>query len=242
MNWMTYLSVKAKMGLVIALFAVVVAIFANIVFTEWGKQERFSQKELYGTEFYKPSFDLIKAAQLHRGNGFQVAQGVEAARAPMDAAAVKFEQAMQQLQQLQKVHAADLQLGNRLGDINRSWEIVKQAHSTMEPRAGFQAHTALIEDILGYIEFYSDQSNLTLDPEVDSFYLMQLMSFTLPRAVEYSARMRGAAAGAVASDPVPTKAIESLSAAIDKWSRQCDVPRHDHRIGPHDLNNYRKDT
>ena len=58
MNWMTYLSVKAKMGLVIALFAVVVAIFANIVFTEWGKQERFSQKELYGTEFYKPSFDF----------------------------------------------------------------------------------------------------------------------------------------------------------------------------------------
>ncbi|MEN8668467.1 MAG: methyl-accepting chemotaxis protein [Ketobacter sp.] len=210
MNWMTYLSVKAKMGLVIALFAVVVAIFANIVFTEWGKQERFSQKELYGTEFYKPSFDLIKAAQLHRGNAFQVAQGVEAARAPMDAAAVKFEQAMQRLMQLQQQYAAELALGNRLDDINRSWDTLKQAHTSMEPRAGFDAHSALIESILTYIELYSDQSNLTLDPQLDSFYLMQSMSFTLPRAIEYSARLRVATAGAVASDPVSQGAIESL--------------------------------
>ena len=220
MNWMTYLSVKAKMGLVLALFAVVVAIFANIVFSEWSKQKYFSEKELYGTEFYKPSFELIKAAQLHRGNGLQFARGVEAARAPMDAAAVKFEQAMQQLLELEKRYAADFALGTKLQSINRTWETVKQAPATMKPKAGFDAHTAMIEDILTYIEFYSDQSNLTLDPEVDSFYLMQLNSFSLPRAIEYSARMRGAAAGAIATGAAPQSAINALIGlrpiAIDK--------------------------
>ena len=188
MNWMTYLSMKAKMALVVGLFTVVIGIFANIVFSEWNAREYFSKKELYGTEFYQPSFDLIKSAQLHRGNGIQVAKGVEAARAPMLAAGEKFELALRQLKALEQKYKKDIPLGGRLANIESTWQMVKQSPATMSPAEGFAAHSRMIEDILSYIEFYSDQSNLTLDPEVDSFYLMQLMSFTLPRAIEYSAR------------------------------------------------------
>lgn len=220
MNWMTYLSMKAKMALVVGLFTVVIGIFANIVFSEWNAREYFSKKELYGTEFYQPSFDLIKSAQLHRGNGIQVAKGVEAARAPMLAAGEKFELALRQLKALEQKYKKDIPLGGRLANIESTWQMVKQSPATMSPAEGFAAHSRMIEDILSYIEFYSDQSNLTLDPEVDSFYLMQLMSFTLPRAIEYSARMRGAAAAAIADGRAPDAAIRNLIAikpiAVDK--------------------------
>ncbi|WP_290580257.1 methyl-accepting chemotaxis protein [Ketobacter sp.] len=217
---MTHLSMKAKMALVVGLFTVVIGIIANIVFTQWNAREYFSTKELYGTEFYQPSFDLIKSAQLHRGNGIQVAKGVEAARGPMLQAATAFESALNQLKALELKYRNDVPMGDRLENIERTWQSVKASPTTMAPAEGFAAHTRMIEDILVYIEFYSDQSNLTLDPEVNSFYLMQLMSFTLPRAIEYSARMRGAAAASVANGPAPDAAVRSLIAlkpiAVDK--------------------------
>ena len=220
MNWMTYLSMKAKMAIVVGLFTVVIAIFANIVFTEWSDQEYFSQKELHGTEFYKPSFELIQSAQLHRGNGIQVAKGVQAARGPMLAAAENFEAALKNLKALEQKYKNDIEMGNQLANIESTWQMVKQSPTTMAPAEGFAAHSRMIEDILTYIEFFSDQSNLTLDPEVDSFYLMQLMSFTLPRAIEYSARMRGAAAAAIADGRAPDAAVRNLIAlkpiAVDK--------------------------
>ncbi|MEE2733655.1 MAG: methyl-accepting chemotaxis protein [Pseudomonadota bacterium] len=220
MNWITYLSMKAKMALVVGLFTVVIGIIASIVFSEWSAREYFSAKELYGTEFYQPSFELIKSAQLHRGNGIQVAKGVEAARGPMLEAAGKFEAALSTLKALEQKYRDDVKLGDRLANIERTWQSVKSSLNTLAPAEGFAAHTRMIEDILVYIEFYSDQSNLTLDPEVDSFYLMQLMSFTLPRAIEYSARMRGAAAASVADGRAPDAALRNLIAlkpiAVDK--------------------------
>jgi len=220
MNWMTYLSMKVKMGLVVGLFALVVGIFANIVFTEWSESEYFSLKELYGTEFYEPSFQLIKSAQLHRGTGLQVAKGEAAAKSLMQASEARFEQALKELVALEKKYSSDFDLGDRLAKITASWNTVKLAYVTMGQEAGFAAHNHMIEDILSYIEFYSDQTNLTLDPEVDSFYMMQLLSFSLPRAIEYSAQMRGEAAGAVVNGPASDKAVRNLIGikpiAVDK--------------------------
>jgi methyl-accepting chemotaxis protein len=220
MNWMTYLSMKLKMGLVVGLFTVVIAIFATILFSEWGEKESFSQKELHGAEFYQASFDLVKSAQLHRGNGYQVAKGKQSAVAPMEAAEQSFENALQSLLALEKKYAGEIELGERLNAISQEWQIVKQSPTSMQPQAGFAAHSMLIEKILSYVEFYSDQSNLTLDPEVDTFYLMQLLSFTLPRAIEYTAQLRGEAAGAIASGTVSDAGRNSLIGlkpiAVDK--------------------------
>lgn len=220
MNWMTHLSVKAKMGLVMALFAVVVIFFANVVFTEWNQQKTFSLKERYGTEFYAPAFALLKAAQRHRGNGIQVAQGVTEARQPLQQAAASVEQAFAALAALEQQYSDSVPMGERLQQLRVRWDQVRQTPATLPPAEGFAAHSDFIEQIMSYIEFFSDQSNLTLDPEVDSFYLMQLISFTLPRAIEYSAQMRGVAAAAVAEQPTLTGVRNRLLAlkplAVDK--------------------------
>ncbi|MDV7395007.1 hypothetical protein RZS08_26720, partial [Arthrospira platensis SPKY1] len=97
---------------------------------------------------------------------------------------------------------------------------LKTSARTLPADAGFTAHSRLIEQILLYIEAFSDQFNLTLDPEIDTFYLMQLVSMTLPRAIEFSARLRGETAAALAGGDVSEQGLRKLLAskpiAVDK--------------------------
>lgn len=214
------MGLKLKMGLIVGLFTFLVGLFAYALLSEWNDSEYFSQKELYGTDFYAPSLELMQALQLHRGNAIQVVLGNQAAVAPMAAAASKIDAALQALQGLESKYSAHFTRGEMLNEIARSWQTLKANVRTMPPAEGFTAHTRIVEQVHGYIEWFSDQFNLTLDPEIDTFYLMQLASFTLPRAIEFSARLRGQAAGAVAGGDINEATLNKLLSgkpiAVDK--------------------------
>ncbi len=207
-------SLKLRMTLVVGIFTILVGGFAYTLLSEWKDAEYFSRKELFGTEFYRPALELLQAVQLHRGNALQVARGKTDAEPALAATANRVEAALAELQQLEKQYRSDFTLGNQLVELGQQWHNLKDAARTLNPAAGFEAHTRLIESVLTFIEFYSDQSNLTLDPEVDTFYLMQLVSFTLPRAIEASARLRGELAGAVAQGNVSDTVLRNLNAAV----------------------------
>ncbi len=216
------LGLKTKMTLVVAAFTTLVGVFAYMLLMEWKASESFSRKELAGTEFYQPSLQLIRAAQLHRGNALQLARGRTDVLPALDAAAAHVESALRQLQVLETRHAAELDLGDRLAGLQARWQQMKTAVRSQPAAQGFATHSQWIEGILAYIEYFSDQSNLTLDPELASFYLMQLASFTLPRAIEFSARLRGELAGAVATGEISEEAMRRLLASkpitLDKLS------------------------
>lgn len=214
------MGLKLKMSLIVGLFTLLVGLFALTLLGEWKEDEYFSQKELYGTDFYGPSLELMQALQLHRGNAIQVVQGNPAAVAPMAAAASKIDAALQALQALETKYSAHFTRSEALDGITRSWQTLKVDVRSMPPAEGFAAHTRILEQVLEYIEWFSEQFNLSLDASVDTFHLVKLASFTLPRAIEFSARLRGQAAGAVAdgdiSDAVLKKLLTLKPIAVDK--------------------------
>jgi len=63
----------------------------------------------------------------------------------------------------------------------------------------FERHTKLIQDTVTLIGDVGDASNLTLDPDLDSYYLMSVVVFQAPELSEALARARGIGV-AVAAD------------------------------------------
>lgn len=55
----------------------------------------------------------------------------------------------------------------------------------------FQRYTNRISELNEYFALVADQSNLILDPEIDTFYLMSLTTLTLPSIVDLIAEARG---------------------------------------------------
>ena len=60
--------------------------------------------------------------------------------------------------------------------------------ASLSPRSAFGAYNRAIDSLLALIVQVGDQSNLTLDPELDTYYLMDTLQFRLPLLLDTSGR------------------------------------------------------
>jgi len=75
------------------------------------------------------------------------------------------------------------------------WKSLKSRSFAGNAPEIFKQHTALIKHIIRHIQHIADLSNLTLDPELDSYYSIQMLTKTLPELTEIMGRGRGFGSG-----------------------------------------------
>jgi methyl-accepting chemotaxis protein len=79
----------------------------------------------------------------------------------------------------------------------------------------FEQHTRVIEDAIALITSVGDASKLTLDPDLDSYYLMNIVIFQGPELGELLAKIRGLDSGIAASQKGTPEQFEKLTAIRD---------------------------
>jgi methyl-accepting chemotaxis protein len=146
----------------------------------------FSAKERDGVAYLAPLLDLTARTVTARHSavtgGEPAAAGVQDAVARMDAASGRY--------------GAELDTVDGWG---KAKQALTRAGTADGPQAAFEAYNTAVEDLLALIVKTSDESNLTLDPDLDTYYLMDALVFRLPillvttgRAVDQAALLRAA--------------------------------------------------
>jgi methyl-accepting chemotaxis protein len=158
-----------------------------MLWTLWGNAQvniDFSAKERLGVEYARVVLPLLDAAQNRR-------RAATAGAPDLPEAQQKVQQAMDALAKLKTT------TGHSLG-IVASWEaLVKQQQAlaaqptAADTSATFALHTAFIEALMQLYNDVADNSNLTLDPEVHTYYLMEVVMFRQPQLVEAVGQLRG---------------------------------------------------
>jgi hypothetical protein len=145
---------------------------------------QFSQKERLGVAFGQPLFPLLDAAQNWRRAATANAPDLAAAGERAGAA-------------LDKLLNADPAITKAL-ELGADLERLKQTHAALAaaPRKGdspstFAAHTELVSAVLDLIGSTADNSNLTLDPDLDTYYLMSVGFFSQAPLLEALGQLRG---------------------------------------------------
>ena len=75
----------------------------------------------------------------------------------------------------------------------------------------FALHTKVIEDTISLITHVGDTSNLTLDPDLDSYYLMNVIVFQGPELGEALAQARGLGVSIAASGKATPEQVVKLN-------------------------------
>jgi methyl-accepting chemotaxis protein len=136
-------------------------------------QVAFSAKERDGLAYLKPLLDLTAKTVAARR---LAVTGQDAAPAGVDAA-------------VGAVNTVDARYGTAL-ETRDAWTAAKGALSAAaqpaEPAAAFAAYNKATTALLGLTVLVSDKSNLTLDPDLDSYYLMDMLVFRLPILLDTS--------------------------------------------------------
>ncbi|NVO07355.1 MAG: hypothetical protein HXX19_16200, partial [Rhodoferax sp.] len=170
----------------------------------------FSAKEILGVEYNREIIPVINLAQqLRRDASAAAASGT----APPTLAEVQT-----QLKAAQdKLAAVDARLGADLGTAKLYAEVQTALAATQKASgfdAVFQAHTAHIQALVNLLMAVNDASNLTLDPDIDSYYLMDAVFFRIPDIVESSGKLRALGLGVMKTGSVTTEQMRMLNGII----------------------------
>ncbi|HZC68539.1 MAG TPA: response regulator [Nitrospirales bacterium] len=176
MDRLTYPKKFAMIGL---LFAALLAIVLFFLIEEMNSGIEFATKELLGVEYLRPVQKLEEDLQDHRGLLYASNRD--------DAFDDKLARLYGQLDDdIRAVDSVDRKLGATLVttlqwlEIKSKWRVLQSDAAHLPAQDSFDRHTVLIADVIALIAQAGDQSNLILDPDLDTYYLMETVVNRLP--------------------------------------------------------------
>jgi methyl-accepting chemotaxis protein len=197
--------------------AVVLACLGFVGFSYLGevsKQVDFSQKERVGVVYVGPAADLVIALVQARSAAVAQASGhgsadFATARQAVDGA-------------IAAVDRADRQVGQQL-QVSKEWaglrpRVLQATGQQQQPASATLAtYNQLLTDALTLVTNAGNNSNLILDPDLDSFYVMDEWITKLPPLLETIGRTSGLEATFVASAK-PVSVDDRIQLALDQGS------------------------
>ncbi len=168
-----------KFFIVAVLFSVPAILVTGLLIHELNKSISFSQIERLGVTQLKAAQELLKLTQQHRALRHLALAGNAPA---LEEARKKQQEITSKLEQFIKLQKEQTQMGldSSLADIKRSWDGIIQKLSTSKNKESYADHSVLIAQLYKLNTQIADRSHLTLDPQVDTYYLINMFAKTLP--------------------------------------------------------------
>ncbi len=146
---------------------------------------RFAQWELYSNQYQRPLAQLLELLPQHRELARRAQAGDADARQQLGGLQAKVDGAFEVLAATQEKIGAALQftpegLAGRKREhvlpdnVRKEWDELKAQAATLPPDANAEKHVHLVADVRVMITHAGDLSNLILDPDLDSYYLMDV--------------------------------------------------------------------
>src|SRR6185369_16488365 len=140
-----------------------------------------AQQELAGLQMLKPMNRLVQHMQQHRGLSSGVLNGNEA---------MKDKRIAKEKEVVEALAATDAELSPKLRetaawkDIRQDWEAIRSAGLSWAPPDNLKRHSAMIDKLLVFMVDVADETQLTLDPEMDTYYFMDTVVSKMPAMLE----------------------------------------------------------
>jgi methyl-accepting chemotaxis protein len=173
---------RTKALVISAVFMVPVAVLAWQYFNTASAQIEFTRKERVGTALLADFAPVLKGVIDTRNatramlGGFDVGKQYSAAREQTDTALTRLEQQL-------ATTGDPLALAPATAKLRAAWQDTASAKNGVDAqgRTVFGPVTAASVELLNQI---GDNSNLVLDPDLDSFYVVNALVLTLPKTME----------------------------------------------------------
>ena len=160
-RWMQRFSYPTRFAIIGTVFAIALVYLTYGLYRSNQDNVDFSSKERVGVEYLKPAMSLLLALSQEQ---LQLA-----AQSKVTTPGATLQQQWQALQQTHAVLNPQLGLDKGWQDLESTWNKLR----AQPVAANYQQFSTNLREL---ISMASDQSNLTLDPDIDTFYLMDLLT------------------------------------------------------------------
>jgi signal transduction histidine kinase len=226
------LRIAHKLTLVSVIFMIPDSIMLYLFITSINENIHVARLEQAGNEYQRAVEPLLKLVPEHR---LLMHPGIDK---PLPDAAAKvaleIDAAFKTLAEVDRRIGPKLEftpegLANRkrefcaVDHVRAAWDDLKRAGQDPNERTLDARHLAVVTALRGMISHAGDTSNLILDPELDSYYLMDATLLALPQAQD---RLTQIMIDGLARFDAPYAEQQKVTLAVDEsWLRRADADR-----------------
>jgi len=209
-------------------FSLPIAVLLYFMIAGINKDIRFAQQELAGNEYQRPLHDLLRHLCRH-----QLLSGGEGiAETELVSEQGKIDQAFQRLEGVQRLLGEPLQVTEaglaqrqRSGSLPREmaavWQKYKADRDSLSWAVNDARHRQFRDSVRRLVAHVGDTSNLILDPDLDSYYLMDAALLGLPRLQNRLADLRLSSRASFSRPELETADVLNL-VATSRLLREAD--------------------
>ncbi len=208
------LSYSRKLILIALVIVVPLATLTYQLVTALNTDIAATQSEIAGAAYLRPTIALVQHLQQHRGASATFLKGDASFREVMLQKQAAIAADIEAIDAMDAVHGERFGVGASWAELKDTWASLQSDVETLTASESLARHTALIRQVLDYRMSIADASGLTLDPDVDSYYLVVAAVINYPEVTEAIGQARAIGSGALASGTVQMAErvrLESLS-------------------------------
>ena len=206
------LRVWQKLAVVAAVFMVPFAVVTYTMVSSINTLgAEFARQEIRGLEYYRPLVTLLRDLQQHRGMVSAWSSGDASFKERLDGKHADITKGITRIDETDRRLNSALRVGTKWVELSSSIRDLLATSQALPVQEGFEQHTKVIERTIALITDVGDQSNLTLDPDLDSYYLMNVLVFQAPELSELLARARGFGSAMAVDKKGTTKQFAELN-------------------------------
>lgn len=227
------LSINGRLVLSIATLLLTLLIALSQAYTSIGANRKFSEWEAKGNSYIRPLAVMLRDAGMLRVALVLEQNGAGHSGLDKQKLTASINEQMGVLKQVQDVIGVDLQFTEE-GLSSRGREALKYetvlakwneiSQMTGQPRAAEEKLVTFIADLRGMIAHAGDTSNLILDPDLDSYYMMDITLLAMPQTIDRLSVIGATYAAQLGGDtPVQTEMTEA--AVFSRMLSEGDIGR-----------------
>ena len=169
------LKIWQKLLLITAAFVVPLFIVVGLLINTQNTNINFGAKEIRGAEYLKPAKALLVALEQHLAVSDRVLRGDDSALPQQTEASARVDAALADLTRVDQLYGGEFGTREQVGALAAAWaEIQQKADQGTVGQNAFRHLDLLRVDIPRLFSDVGNASNLILDPDQDSYYVMSL--------------------------------------------------------------------
>jgi methyl-accepting chemotaxis protein len=178
---MNRLRYNSKFLLLGSAVLVVMLVLMYSVYSSLSRDIESARGELAGLEIIKPVNQMVQVMQQHRGLSAGVLNGNEAMK---DKRAAKEKEVSAAVAAVAAALPSQLREAAAWKAIRQDWETIAAQGLTWTPPENIKRHTVMIGNVLQFMVTVADETQLTLDPVMDTYYAMDTLVTKMPAMLE----------------------------------------------------------
>jgi PAS domain S-box-containing protein len=191
-QWFQDLKVAQKLMLISVFFVLPDSVMLYLFITAINDNIEFARMEAKGNQYQRPLEELLELIPQHRLLAQRVRTAEPAASAKLAQKQNQIDRTFDVLETVDASIGTDLQFTDeglakrkrehcRVQTVRSEWQELKAQIATLDPAVLADRHQHLVADLRVMITHAGDLSNLILDPDLDSYYLMDATLLALPQ-------------------------------------------------------------